>query len=844
MKPACGFPVAFNENEPMLERIERHARLLLICISFLGAISSSQGQTTEVSGRIFDAISGEPLPYVNIVFSGSGTGTMSDERGRYALSTSDRPGRLTVTFMGYANQSFEVTRGIAQRIDIGMEPRAFDLGAAEVRPDRKEINPAKPFMERVIEAKDRNNPLQLGAGHHRLHTRIEVDINDLSDAQTQAWYWGPFRFIFDYMDSTEARPALPVVFGELIANEHWQNQPKRRETQITASQVSMDLGSGGNLGTAEMNGRFPEINLYENQLLMLDRAFTSPLHDRAAAHYRFYILDTLDWKGRTAMHLAFVPRRKGEMTFEGEMWIDTLSLALAHVEARLSASANVNFVRDMHWVQSYTPVAGENAGYRWMMDSEDIVFDMSIADRSIGAYLKRSTVFTNQSWAEEWPESVWRGGRDLQFDSLAIFRTVDEWQALRTVPLLPRERNIMTMTDSVEGMPQWRAVKGLGYFMGTGYAKAGPLQVGAWWSAYTQNPIEGERLRLDLRTSNAFSTRFMPRVFAAYGTYDQQWKGGFSARHILRKSPRTETYVEVKRDLEQFGMAGLLDQGEVFTSTFRTDTTNSLSEVTRAEASILHEFGPGFTGFLEWRHRQVGSRGNWAFLDPETGQPINRLITSEATAILRYARGERFVGGEFDRYSLGTEWPVISATVTWGMPNVLGSQYNYIRCTVEGDDEIRLGWWGRIEWLAQAGKYFGTAPFPLMEVVPTSGTILMTPESFNLLRLFENVTDEWAKATVEWHGEGVIFNHLPLLRRLELREVLTARGIAGTWNSRHEELLALPEGTTGLNGTYLECGAGLENIFGFLRVDGVWRTDLPINEPASWGVRIGFAASI
>jgi hypothetical protein len=178
------------------------------------------------------------------------------------------------------------------------------------------------------------------------------------------------------------------------------------------------------------------------------------------------------------------------------------------------------------------------------------------------------------------------------------------------------------------------------------------------------------------------------------------------------------------------------------------------------------------------------------------------------------------------------------------MPNVLGSQYNYIRCTVEGDDEIRLGWWGRIEWLAQAGKYFGTAPFPLMEVVPTSGTILMTPESFNLLRLFENVTDEWAKATVEWHGEGVIFNHLPLLRRLELREVLTARGIAGTWNSRHEELLALPEGTTGLNGTYLECGAGLENIFGFLRVDGVWRTDLPINEPASWGVRIGFAASI
>ena len=819
-------------------------RLVLVCAAIAVTVLQLHAQTTTVQGRVFDAYTGEALPYVNVVLGSGSNGTMTDADGRYAISTEDRPGRLTVTFLGYTGQSFSVVRGIAQQINVSLEPKAFDLGAAEVRPDRKEKNPAKPLMQRIVDAKNRNNPATLPAGRHRIHSRIEVDFNDIDSAQGQAWYWGAFGFVFDYLRDDDERSALPVLFGEIIAEEEWQYKPKRKTTHVLASQVSGDFGSGGDRSAAAMSGRFPEINLYENQLLMLDRVFTSPLHDRANAHYRFYILDTLDYNGRSTYHMAFMPRRKGEMTFEGEMWIDTLSMGLARVKAQLSPSANVNFVRGMQWAQSYTAVEGDDGESRWMLEMDSMVFDMSIADRSFGAYLRRTTSMTEQQWSSARQDTSVAKGRSMTLDSLAIERTREEWALMRSVPLLDREAGIFQMTDSVTSMPQWRVMKGLGYFMGTGFVLAGPLEVGAWWSAYTRNPTEGNRFRLDLQTSNAFSTRFMPSVFAAYGTYDQRWKAGFSTDFILRKTPRTEAYFEIKRDVEQLGMEGLLAQGEAFTSAFRTDTTNLLSEVFRTEASILHEFGAGFTCFFEWRHRQVGTQGEWAFIDPDLGIPIDRLITTEATVALRYAKGEQFVGGEFDRYSLGTEWPELNATVTWAMPNVLGSQYNYTRCTFEGYDEVRLGWWGSLEWLAQAGKYFGTAPFPLMEVVPTSGTFFMTPEAFNMLQLFERVTDEWVSAHVEWHGEGILFNHLPLLRRLELREVLTVKGITGSWDERHEALLELPEGTTGMQGHYAECSAGLENIFGFLRVDGVWRTDLPLSDPASRGLRIGFSVGI
>ncbi|MGB2385527.1 MAG: DUF5686 family protein, partial [Flavobacteriales bacterium] len=239
-----------------------------------------------------------------------------------------------------------------------------------------------------------------------------------------------------------------------------------------------------------------------------------------------------------------MPRRKGEMTFEGELWVDTLTMALARVEAQLSPSANINFVRGMAWSQSYRLVPGDAEESRWMLDSDSMVFDMSIADRTFGAYLRRTSSITDQRWSESRQDTSLAKGRTMTYDSLAIKRTEADWMRMRTAPLLDTEAGIFEMTDSVMGLPQWRFVKSAGYFLGSGFVLAGPIEVGAWWSAYTQNPTEGNRFRLDLQTSNAFSTRFMPGVFAAYGTYDQRWKAGVSADLILRKTPRTEAYFE------------------------------------------------------------------------------------------------------------------------------------------------------------------------------------------------------------------------------------------------------------------------------------------------------------
>ena len=106
----------------------------LAALVLTAAVSSAQVRRL---GRVFDALTGEALPYVNVVLGSGENGTMTDAQGQYILATADRPGRLSVTFLGYASRSFAVVRGISQQINISLEPRAFDLGAAEVRPNRK-----------------------------------------------------------------------------------------------------------------------------------------------------------------------------------------------------------------------------------------------------------------------------------------------------------------------------------------------------------------------------------------------------------------------------------------------------------------------------------------------------------------------------------------------------------------------------------------------------------------------------------------------------------------------------------------------------------------------------------
>ena len=115
---------------------------------------------------------------------------------------------------------------------------------------------------------------------------------------------------------------------------------------------------------------------------------------------------------------------------------------------------------------------------------------------SMGMYVRGTRVNTNFEFSEEWPDSVWSSRRDLSFEKGSNDMLEKEWVLKRPEPLLEKEANIYWMADSVQSMTQYKLIKGLLYGLGTGNVKLGKIELGPWYYAYSNNPIEGNRFRL------------------------------------------------------------------------------------------------------------------------------------------------------------------------------------------------------------------------------------------------------------------------------------------------------------------------------------------------------------
>ena len=805
--------------------------MLRILTLFAWALAATGHAQTAVSGRVFDGATGMPLPFVNVSFAGTSIGTMTDGEGMYALEAGgQRVTRAHYSCLGYQSQTISLQRDVPQVINVALEARSVDLEAAVVRPDKKAVNPAKPLMQRVAEAKDANDPSRIPALNHDFYEMQEVAFNDYPEKLPERRFWGPFSWVWDHLDSSESRVALPLFVTEVAGT--MRTEKRRREKRIEAARATW-MQNGEN--TSSVQSEFLKINLYENQMLLLDKAFTSPLHDRGNVHYRYYILDTLDHGNRPCFHLAFVPRRRGELTFEGEMWIDTLTLGLRHVEAKISEGANVNFVRNYAWSQTY-----DRHDERWVLAREENLADVSLREGGMGIYSHQTIVNTNFTLAESWPDSVWTSPRDMSFAKGSNEVLEEEWRELRPDPLTKRAATTYWMVDTIQHMPQYKFLEGFAMLAGTGYVIQGPIEIGPYFDAFSRNAIEGNRFSLGVQTSNDFSRKVWLRSFAAYGTMDRRWKYGASAEWILRKSPRTELFFEHTRDIDQLGMMGFFDQGNGLNSALSLDTMDRLSEVVRTEVSFLHEFGSGWGQSVEFRHRSVAPRGEVLFVRESDPTGTSPLVTAELTLQTRYARNEKFVSGAFERVSLGSNWPILTGTITLGIPGIVGSEFNYQRWTLDAEGTRRLGPLGRIEWWAQGGMYTGRAPVVLTELQPANETLLSINEAFNLLRFMEFASDRWVRGCAEWHGEGLVLGRLPGIKRLRLREVVGIKGVRSAWNPRHETITEMPSTTSGLDGWYAEAVFGVENILSVLRVD-VHRRVTPSIEGMreAWGLRVG-----
>jgi len=793
--------------------------LFFTALFFLGPLLS-YAQSTVVSGQVTDSLTGKPITFVKIKYQYTGIGAFTDSLGFYSIKTNEPADTLEFICIGYKIVKVAVVAGEKQTFNIALVEVSNILNIVEVESGE---NPAYRILDSIKEHKKNNDPEFRGAYQCEVYNKLQFDVNNMSDKFQERKVFNKFDFIMGYMDSLEGENYLPVLLSESISDYYFRSPPVHKKEVIKATRIT----GVDNLQLTQFTGdMYQNVNIYENYIDLFARDFMSPIADGARLFYKHYLLDNDTINGEVFYHIKFVPRRRGEALFEGEMWIHDSTFAMTRIIATIPGDININYVSDFYVEQICTQI---EPGV-WMLTTERMLatfdlFNQADNSRLMGVTIHKKTSRTD--FISDQPKELDFYLMKVEVLDSAELRDDDYWEQGRHEELNNEEQGVIEMIDSLKSNSTYKFYEDLVYMAYTGVYRYKLIEVGNIYSLYNQNVVEGRRLMLTLGTSNKFSKKVVISTFGIYGFGDQKFKYGASFRWKISNAPREMLRIAYKKRIEQLGLASSIgDIGNSFTTLFSAGPLDKLTMVDQVSVSYEKDWKINMRTYnsVEWKQFTPLGISDYRRIDFNGDTiKIGGLTSFEIRNQIMYTKEEKFISGQFDRISLGSRKPIISLTHTWGIKGVLGSQFNFHRLDFVWDHRPKIGFLGKLHYTVYAGKIFGTVPYPFLEVHQGNETYYLQLSSMNMLNYYEFVSDEWVGINFEHYLMGLITDRIPLIRKLEWRIVYSAKMLIGHYNDKHNAEMLLPFYSHKFSYPYYEVSAGFENIFKFIRVDAIWR---------------------
>ena len=772
---------------------------------------------------VWDAVNNQPMPFVKVQFQNSKIGTLTDTLGRFFIETYYATDSLVFSAVGFNTYSFKVVKDQEQEITVRMSNRMNEMEEVKVLPPDE--FPSTTLHKRVIANKYINNREKLLSYEYELYNKIQLDLNNIGDKFTERGIVKRLDLVMDYLDSNDhGKSYLPVILSESISKFYFKNNPKKRKEIVSATRIT-------GIDNLQMNqflgDMYLDINIYDNTITLFNKSFVSPVSNFARSYYRFYLEDSTFLENQWCYKLKFVPKRTGDATFEGEMWIHDTTYAVKQISATISPGTNINYIQDLYFEHHFDQVANEV----WMLTKEKMIVDVKITKNTAvyGFYGRKLSTRKAFVINEEHPADFYRAESTVEILDSAKIRDDAYWIAHRHEPLSTQEVGIDNMIDSLNEVTFFKALKNLSYFATTGYYPLGKVEIGSAFSLISFNPVEDFRTALALRTSNNFSRRLELGGKIAYGFGDEKFKYGVNIRYNITPKKRGMLTTYYRYDIEQIGQSPTAASiGSTFGTLFRTGPLDKLTMVKKAGVNLEKDIKKDLIlyGGFEWKEFTALGLANYVKFNPSSNiyDTLSKITSSEFIARIRWTKNEEFISGSFDRTSVGSKYPILSLQGIFGVKGLLGGNYTYQKIEFLMEHSRQIGVLGRIRYGVNAGYVFGTTAYPFLKVHEGNQSYWLLTSTFNKLNFFEFISDKYVGGFVENHWEGLFFDRIPLIKKLQWRLVTTGRITYGAISSRHAAQMILPSFTKQFgNVPYAEVAVGIENIFKVGRVDLVWR---------------------
>lgn len=799
----------------------------LIAVLFLPTVLPAQ--STRVRGRVTDAADGTPMQFVSVVFPGTTTGITTDEAGIYTLETRDTVSRVQASMVGYASQTKPLVQGGFNQIDFALEAVEFGIGSVVITPGD---NPAHPILRGVIRRKPQNDPDLYDSYTCATYTKMQLDLTNIKPRFRSKRLQRNFGFVFDYIDTSAltGQAYLPAMISEATADYyHSRRTPAVSREIIRASRVS---GVEDSFAIAQFTGRMHgNVNFYANYIDIFNVRFASPLSDSGLAFYDYFLVDSMQVEGRKTYKIRFHPKRLATPVLDGEVNIDSASYALQSASARMPKGVNVNWIKHLR-LENDNRIVADSTWFRHR-DRVSAEFSIATGDSSkLTSFIgTREVVYSDVRVGVPIPDEVARMDNNVVIgDEEGVCRTDEAfWEEVRPYRLSEKEKGIYSMVDSVQNVPLYRNIYTLINTVIVGYWNTKYIGIGPYYKLASFNKLEGFRMQPGFRTTTAVSKRIRLSGYAAYGTRDGMFKGGGSVELAFNRRLTRKLTVSGRHDVMQLGAGqNALTESNILGSLLSRGDSR-LSMVNRGEIGYEHEWSHGTSNFLGARIQKIFGNRYVPLVRPD-GRIVNSVSDAALHVGMRISKNESIYRLPFDKQYMGTVYPVLTLGFTAGVPAMLNDSYEYYR--LEGGIHYKpeLPPLGYSNITLQGGKIFGKVPYPLLKLHEGNGTYFYDPNAFSCMNFYEFSSDAWISFFYEHHFNGFLLGRVPLLKKLNWREVFVFKGVYGTLSARNDgslpntkAVMLFPVGMSSVEHPYLETGFGIENIFRLLRVDFIWR---------------------
>ena len=803
----------------------------VIYFLFLIVFSMSFAQV-KISGIVLDE-QNESIPFANIVFVDSNTGTVSDENGKFYLESDKTYTKIEVSFIGYETKTVPIkSRDFNLTITLNEAADQLDEVFIYTGKVKKKGNPAIAILKKIW-AKERKNGIYLFDQYqYEKYEKLEFDMNNVDSAFMEKKLFKGMEFIFKNIDTSNitGKAFLPIFINESVYNSYGKNKDGKKLREDLVANKNSGFNSNQNV-IAFIKDLYVDYNIYDSYIKIFDKSFVSPISKAAGiSTYNYVLTDSAFVDNKWCYNILYYPRRKGELTFKGDFWVNDTTFAVKEINMQANRSANINWVKDIYIEQEFNVL--NDSVFLLKRDYMMSDFSLNKKDKSKGVYGRRTTMYKDYEFNQPKDASFYNEEINV-YDEKIYSKNDDFWGENRHEKLNDNELGIYKMLDTLTTVPKFKKMYNAISILGSGYIEFNNFDYGSIYSTFGKNDVEGLRLRIGGRTYLGGNEPWRLQGYTAYGFDDDKFKYGMSGKWMVNPKSRFIIGGGNRRDVEQIGVSltttnDVLGRSFASSSFFASGDNSKLTSINLSNFYMSIEPKHNLQFKIGASYRTLESASPETFnldywVDKQNDIKKSDIIQSEIDFSIRYTPDRKTIGYGVERNEVTDTYSTWFLNYSQGIKGVFNSDFDYQKLQFYYRQPILIGGFGRMFTTFEVGKTFGEVPLGLLNVVPGNQSYFTIENTYALLDYYEFVTDTYASLHIEHNFNGRFLSRVPLLRKLNLREIVGVKGVWGEISDKNLALNASNINYVAPTKGYYEYSVGIGNIFKVFRIDFSWR---------------------